>query len=114
MGETGPTLEFPSLQNIIDLNRRIIHETGGNLDGAGRLRNEDSLRWVLEIIRYPPFSGGPYQTISEKAAVLAWTIIRSHVFIDGNKRTGFTPSPPHLTTRLQFWAHPRSQNRPGN
>ena len=51
---------------------------------TGKLFNSHSLEWVLEIIQYPLY----YPALAEKAAVLAWTIINSHVFYDGCKRTG--------------------------
>lgn len=86
MGKTSSGLIYPTIEDIKEINFKQIHKTGGDIDGAGKLIKEDALRWALETIQYPPFS--QYQTISEKAATLGWTIIQSHVFIDGNKRTG--------------------------
>ncbi|MCA9923915.1 MAG: type II toxin-antitoxin system death-on-curing family toxin [Anaerolineales bacterium] len=90
MGEVSQGLNFPSQENIIKLNQEHIRRTGGNLDGAGKFHNEGSLNWVLEAIQYPIFGQDLYPTISEKAAILAWTIINGHVFLDGNKRTGIS------------------------
>lgn len=86
MGETSQGLTYPTYENIVDLNIRQIQRTGGNLDGAGKFHNENSLLWVLDAIQHPLY----YPTISQKAAALAWTIINGHVFIDGNKRTGIS------------------------
>ena len=88
MGETSQGLTYPTHENIVKLNRRNIQRTGGNLAGAGKFHNESSLLWVLDAIQHPLFGEDLYPTISQKAAVLAWTIINGHVFIDGNKRTG--------------------------
>lgn len=88
MGKTGPRLNYPSIEDIIDANKKLIYQTGGNIDGAGHFHNENSLKWVLDAIQYPLFGVDHYPTISEKASLLAWTIIDGHVFIDGNKRTG--------------------------
>lgn len=88
MGKTGSGLSYPTIEDIANLNRKLIQQTGGNHDGAGYFLNKGSLEWVLDAIQYPLFGEIQYQTISEKAAILAWTIINGHVFIDGNKRTG--------------------------
>lgn len=87
MGKTGG-LTYPSIENIVNANIKLIRETGGDVDSAGHFHNESSLNWVLDAIQYPVFDTEPYPTISDKASLLAWTIIDGHVFIDGNKRTG--------------------------
>lgn len=79
---------FPTRERIIDLNRRLIRDTGGFYGGTDNLKNADSLEWVLEAIRYPLFGIDLYPTLVEKAAALAWKIISDHVFHEGNKRTG--------------------------
>lgn len=88
MGTIGSGLTYPSIEEIIETNKLLIRETGGNLGGAGLFHNEGSLRWVLDAIQYPSFGIDLYPAISDKAAILAWSIIDGHVFIDGNKRTG--------------------------
>jgi death-on-curing protein len=46
------------------------------------------LKWALEIIQCPFLFGDPiYPLLHDTAALLAWTIINDHVFLDGNKRT---------------------------
>jgi death-on-curing protein len=83
-------LKFPTYDDIVRLNHRHIHETGGYFSEPDNLRNPDSLKWVLEAIQYPLFGVDHYPTIAEKAAVLAWIIIEDHVFYDGCKRTGMS------------------------
>ena len=90
MGKNGQRLNYyPTVEDIANLNRKLILQTGGNADGAGRFHNANSLEWVLGAIQYSLFDVDRHPTISEKAALLAWVIITRHVFIDGNKRTGF-------------------------
>lgn len=98
MGQDGFTLAYPTIEDIAQLNRKVIYRTGGNVDGAGKFMNENSLSWVLDAIQYPLFDINRFPTISEKAAALAWTIIDGHVFIDGNKRTGMISLDTFLRT----------------
>jgi len=81
---------FPTREIIVEHNRIIIDSTIGFFVPPENLLNSDGLEWVLEIIQYPLFGINPYPTLVEKAAILVWTIINDHVFIDGNngnKRT---------------------------
>jgi death-on-curing family protein len=81
-------LIFPSRADIVWLNRILIRNTKGMFVEPENLLNAGSLEWVLEAMRYPLFGVDKYPTIAEKAALLAWTIIKNHIFWDGNKRTG--------------------------
>jgi len=83
-------VKFPTREEIIKINRRHIAEGGGGYLGSENVINLGSLEWVLDAIQYPLFGVDRYPTLEEKAAILAWTIIKSHVFFDGNKRTGMT------------------------
>lgn len=90
MGETGKSLIYPTKENIVRLNISHINRTGGNHSGAGLFHNEDSLNWALEAIQSSFFGEDVYPTIAQKAGTLTWSIINSHVFLDGNKRTGMS------------------------
>jgi death on curing protein len=81
---------FPTREDIIRLNRRHIEKARNFFIEPNNLRNSGSLEWVLEAIQYPLFGVDPYPTFAEKAAILAWIIIDSHVFHDGNKITGMS------------------------
>jgi death-on-curing protein len=83
-------VKFPTLEEIIGIDRRHIAESGGGYCGSDNVINLGSLEWVLDTIQYPLFGVDQYPSLEEKAAILAWTIIKSHVFFDGNKRTGMT------------------------
>jgi death-on-curing protein len=83
-------VKFPTLEEIIGIDRRHIAESGGGYFGSDNVINLGSLEWVLDTIQYPLFGADQYPSLEEKTAVLAWTIIKSHVFFDSNKRTGMT------------------------
>jgi death-on-curing protein len=83
-------LNFPSRENIININNYHIEHTGGFHQGIDNLLNPGSLEWVLDTIQYPLFGVNRYPTMVEKAALLTWIIIAEHVFYDGNKRTGIS------------------------
>lgn len=83
-------MRFPTRADIVRLNRRHLDNAGEEFIGADNLINEGSLEWVLEAIQHPLFVVDRYPTLTEKGARLAWTIIRGHVFFDGNKRTGMS------------------------
>jgi death-on-curing protein len=77
-------MRYISLGQALQLHRRIIEQSGG----TPGILNLGALKSALQ---QPPMSiGGEYlyPTLAEKAAVLAFSIIRNHPFIDGNKRTG--------------------------
>lgn len=83
-------VKIPSLEEIIKINHRHIFQSGGEFLGSDNIINRGSLEWVLEAIQYPLFGVDHYPALEQKAALLAWTIIKNHVFYDGNKRTAMT------------------------
>jgi|Deesub1362A_J573_1020465.scaffolds.fasta_scaffold18070_2 death-on-curing protein len=88
MEEIGPEIAYPTIEQIIDANRRLIKESGGSFTRPTNLRNRQSLEYILDAIAFPLFGTELYPSIKEKAAALAHRIITAHVFMDGNKRTG--------------------------
>lgn len=88
MGDSVETLIFPSKGLILKHNRRVVTTSQGYQRTSDNLRQEGSLDWVLDAIRYQVYGTDRYPTATDKAAILAWTIIEGHVFFDGNKRTG--------------------------
>lgn len=81
---------FPTFDEVVKLNYRHVTNSRSLFVEPDNLRNAGSLQWVLEAIEYPLFGVIMYPTLTEKAAALAWIIIQSHVFHDGNKRTGMS------------------------
>jgi death-on-curing protein len=87
MGATSKALIFPTVEQIVDINRYHITTTGGFHNNLDNLRSRGNLEWVLDAIQYPLFGKELYPTIVEKAAILCWVISADHIFFDGNNRT---------------------------
>ncbi len=67
----------------------MVAEFGGIFVAGDRnLANPGWLKHVLDAVQGSVFGHDPYPTLVEKAAAIAWHISASHVFHDGNKRTG--------------------------
>lgn len=79
---------IPSVDQICEVNRRMIHESGGRFEPPKNLLNITSLEYILDAITYPLYDIDIFPSLKEKAAALAFEIIVSHIFFDGNKRTG--------------------------
>ena len=81
-------ISIPSVEQICDVNRRILEQSGGRFVPPRNLHNVNPLEYILEAITHSVFEHDIFPSLKEKAAALAFEIIASHVFIDGNKRTG--------------------------
>jgi len=85
----GRTFQTLTKTEVIEINRRMIKEFGGIFfAGNDNLLNPGALDFLIVTIDGRLLNFDPYPTIFEKAALLAWRIIKGHIFIDGNKRTG--------------------------
>lgn len=83
----GSVIYVPSVEQIVRLNRQTILAHGGEYIEPDNFQNESSLSWVLDAIQHPLYNQQLYPSLEQKAAILVWTIIDAHVFIDGCKRT---------------------------
>lgn len=73
-----------SKEQVIALHTQLISETGG-LDG---IRDDSLLESALNA-PFQSFDGiDVFPSIQQKAARLAFGLIKNHAFIDGNKRIG--------------------------
>jgi death-on-curing protein len=92
MGGVGETVEpiiILEFEEVVEINRRMVLTYGGfYTEGDDNLANPGSLAYILDAIQGSFFGHDLYPTLVEKAAALAWQIIRAHVFHDGNKRAG--------------------------
>jgi len=78
---------YPTLDQIADINSRMIEKFGGLFVPPHNFFNEGSLRYVLGTITDPnPVYMSRFE-IKKKAARLGYHIISRHTFNDGNKRT---------------------------
>jgi death-on-curing protein len=66
----------------------MIDDSGGLFMPPDNLLNRNSLVYILDAIARPIYGHELFPTPKEKAAALGFEIIASHVFFDGNKRTG--------------------------
>jgi death on curing protein len=77
-------MRYLTLKEILELQRRILEQSGGlaGIRDMGML--ESALAQPLMT-----FGGEElYPTIVEKASALGFSLIKNHPFIDGNKRIG--------------------------
>ena len=73
-----------TVEEIIEAHNRLIQKTGGLKGIRDRTLLESA---VLNIMS--SFDGTElYPTIEEKAARLAYSLVKNHSFLDGNKRIG--------------------------
>ena len=73
-----------SKEQVINLHTQLISETGG-IDG---IRDDSLLESALNA-PFQSFDGiDVFPSIQQKAARLAFGLIKNHAFIDGNKRIG--------------------------
>jgi len=98
----GSGVVYPTIEQIIDVNRQMIKTSGGSFTPPDNFHNRNSLEYILDAIANPIFKQFLYPSLLEKAAALAYEIISCHVFLDGNKRTGI-----HIA-----WEFLRSNNMP--
>jgi death on curing protein len=77
-------MRYLSIEQVIELHRLIISQSGG----GGGLRDQGALE---SAVAQPSmtFDGVElYPTIAAKAGALAHALIQNHPFLDGNKRIG--------------------------
>ncbi|HEX8847812.1 MAG TPA: type II toxin-antitoxin system death-on-curing family toxin [Pyrinomonadaceae bacterium] len=85
-------MRYLTLKEILELQRRIIEQSGGlaGIRDVGML--ESALAQPLMT-----FGGAElYPTIVEKASALGFSLIKNHPFLDGNKRIGHAAMETYL------------------
>ena len=87
MGRISETL---TIDEVVEINRQQIDTFGGLFLPENNFHNQASLEYALEALDAASFEQDLYPSLAEKAALLVNTIIRHHVFHDGNKRTAMT------------------------
>ncbi len=85
-------VQFLSVNEVIEIHRRIIERFGGT---AG-VRDKG----LLESALFRPQTGY-YEDLAEMAAALFESLLLNHAFIDGNKRVAFFATDVFL--RLNGW-----------
>lgn len=77
-------MRYLTLDEVLELYRRIIEQSGGS---AG-IANQGALESALAQPRMSFGGEDLYPTIVEKASALGFSMIKNHPFVDGNKRIG--------------------------
>ncbi|MFB2923639.1 MULTISPECIES: type II toxin-antitoxin system death-on-curing family toxin [Aerosakkonema] len=77
-------MRYLTIQEVIELHRRIIEQSGG----ATGISNFGGLESALAQPRMTFGGEDLYPTIVEKAAAMGFSLIKNHPFVDGNKRIG--------------------------
>lgn len=87
MDNFGGEVVYPTVEQICEVNRRMIEEFGGLFMPQDNLLNLGALEYILDAIKSSIYGYTIYATLKEKASAIAYQIISRHVFQDGNKRT---------------------------
>jgi len=89
MSHTGnsPTeaIQYLSVEQVLTAHAELIKRYGGNQG----VRDRGLLESAVFRPQASAFGQEAYPTLFEKCAVLGYSLIQNHPFLDGNKRTGF-------------------------
>ena len=77
-------MRYLSLAEVLALHERIVVESGG----ATGLRDLGALQSAIAQPRATFDGADLYPSLVDKAAALAYSLVSSHPFVDGNKRIG--------------------------
>lgn len=87
MEDAGSEIVYPTVEQVCNVNCRMIEEFGGLFVSPDNLLNLEALEYILDAVRSFIYGAAMYPTLKEKANAIAYHIITRHVFQDGNKRT---------------------------
>jgi death on curing protein len=85
-------MRYLEIEEVIKIHDAIIRASGG-LNGIRDLGSSES---ALVQSQMSMFGSELYPTIVEKSAVLGFTLISNHPFLDGNKRIGHAAMETYL------------------
>lgn len=77
-------MRYLTLNEILELYRRIMEQSGGSVG----IHDLGALESALAQPRVTFGGEELYPAVIEKASALGFSIIKNHPFVDGNKRTG--------------------------
>ena len=82
---TKMEFEYLEKDDIIEIHDSLIQDFGGSLG----ILNDGAISYAAEAPAMNVFGHERYPTIVDKAAILCFTLVTKHAFVDGNKRVGF-------------------------
>jgi death-on-curing protein len=77
-------MNYLEVDYVLELHDRLVEQTGG----AAGLRDRGQLESAVAQPQMTFGGADLYPTLAEKAAALAFSLVRNHPFVDGNKRIG--------------------------
>lgn len=77
-------MRYLNLGEILYIHDSIIRDSGG----SHGIRNQGGLESALALPRQAFGETELYPSIIDKAAILCFSIVKNHPFVDGNKRVG--------------------------
>lgn len=89
---------------LLVINRMSVELSGGTTTNGNNIRPGMSLGFVDQIFHNEVFGQALYADIFHQAAAYMFHIIKNHVFIDGNKRTGLAAAITFLGINGQIFA----------
>ena len=75
---------------VLTINHLCTSITGGYSAGTNNLRAGATLGFVEQIFINEVFGTKIYPSLHEQAAAYLFHVVKDHVFLDGNKRTGLS------------------------
>jgi len=78
-------VQYLELDEVLRLHELAIQRYGGSFG----LRDLSLLESALATPKQTMFGDDLYPDMSAKAAILLYSLVKNHPFVDGNKRTGF-------------------------
>jgi len=81
-------MEYLKFEDFVLINRLTVKQHGGNFTPPYNLLKPESLKYVEEAVNAKVFGSEMYPRIYEKAGFYLFSVTNSHIFQDGNKRTG--------------------------
>lgn len=80
-------MQYLTAEDVLRIHALAIERYGGSFG----IRNHDALYSAVEQPRVTFGGEDLYPSVFAKASAIGYGLVRNHPFVDGNKRTGFTP-----------------------
>ncbi len=82
------TIRYVNKRMLLTLNQICVELSGGTTVGKGNMRGGANLGFVDQIFNNEVFGQPIYPDLFHQAAAYLFYVVKNHVFLDGNKRTG--------------------------
>jgi death on curing protein len=77
-------MKYLSAEQVVRIHAVLLERYGGEEGGGHRGPEDEGTEAAVQAVR-----NSYYETVEELAAAYAVYIVQGHVFMDGNKRTGY-------------------------